>query len=92
MVHEKGRVEVVGRQREAVLHTAAMWLDAVAGALELVVTATLTRGNEPGPTLSGPIRRGYRVSHEFVIVRGPAVIVAGPLEKPLIFASKRGRK
>jgi hypothetical protein len=91
IVHDKGRVEIVGREREPVLREAAEWLDGVAGALELVVTATLTRGDEPGPTMSGPIRRGFRVSHEFVIVRGPAVIVAGPLDKPLIVASRRKR-
>lgn len=88
VVHEKGRVEVIGREREELLRAAAVWLDRVAGNLELVVTATLTRGDEPGPTMSGPIRRGFRVSHEFVIVRGAAVIVAGPYDKPLIVNSK----
>jgi len=88
-IKKDGKVEVCGRDREWVLRQAAEYIDKIGGPNELTITATLTRGDEKSPTLSGPIRRGYRVSHEFILVRGPAVIVAQPYDRPLILPAKR---
>ena len=62
-IKECGRVEIAGKVRSWVEATVACFIRRIAlGGLASPLSVVFERGDEPGPTLSGPIRKGQRLA------------------------------
>jgi len=84
-----GIVEARGKNRDWVLKQAGEFLGQVANGQEMIVIATLERGESPPATPEAPGRGAYKLTREMVYVPGPSVVYLSPLKKALVFAVKR---
>ncbi len=60
-VGDLGQIDVIGKSRDWVIGRAALAWAAIARGHHARIKAVLVRGDEPGPTLSGPIRKGATI-------------------------------
>lgn len=83
-IGEPGLVEVRGKRRDWVLAQATLlWSKLCRDRLRDRISATLTRADEQGPTLSGPIRKGVTIECELVFDGRTTEIVWGTTTRTL---------
>jgi hypothetical protein len=77
-VSELGQIEIVGKRKDFVIAQAALaWSKLCRDRHCREVSAVLARGDEPGPTLSGPIRKGESITCKLEFDNHTTVMVWG---------------
>lgn len=84
-VLDNNRVQVIGKIKDHVVAQAGAFVNVVVPGIQRWA-GRLTRAQEPGPTLSGPMRRGEEDVVEFLVGKR-VVLIAGTAVRTVVFAT-----